>query len=129
MGERIFRVAVVDDDPSVLRALCRLLRSRGFDVAPFASGSAFLSATEARQPDCVVLDLHMPETSGFEVQARLFERRAGEPVIVITGDDTPESRSRALGLGARSYLSKPVDGAELLAAIAAAIDAPHDPQP
>ena len=120
MDKKNCRVAVIDDDPFVLRGVCRLLRSAGFDVASFDSGAAFLDATASREPDCIVLDLHMPETSGFDVQARLAERGSNVPVIVITGDDTPESRSRAIDLGAREYLGKPVDGATLLAAIAAA---------
>ena len=72
------------------------------------------------RPDCVVLDLHMPGTTGFDVQARLAQRGLATPVIVITGDDTPEARSRALRLGATAYLTKPVDETALLTAIAAA---------
>jgi FixJ family two-component response regulator len=115
------RVAVVDDDPFVLRGLRRLLRSAGFDVDTYSSGEEFLSAAANAVPDCVVLDLHMPQTSGFDVQARLARCGRGTPVIVITGDDTPEARSRALTLGAKGYFGKPVDEATLLAAIAAAM--------
>ena len=121
MATKTLHVAVVDDDPFVLRGLRRLLRSAGFDVDTYTSGTEFLAATASDEPDCVVLDLHMPQTSGFDVQDRLAQSGRGTPVIVITGDDTPEARSRALRLGAKGYLSKPVDESTLLAAIAAVI--------
>jgi FixJ family two-component response regulator len=73
------------------------------------------------KPDCVVLDLRMPQMSGFDVQAALQQTHAELPVVVITGDDVPEGRARALRQGARAYLRKPVDDATLLDAIEAAI--------
>ena len=115
------RIAVVDDDPFVLRGLGRLLRSAGFEVDTYASGAAFLNAGGDDEPDCVVLDLHMPQTTGFEVQAQLVKRGRGTPVIVITGDDNPEAQSRALRLGAKGFFGKPVDGEALLETIDAAI--------
>ena len=121
MAIRTPRFAVVDDDPFVLRGLRRLLRSAGFDVDTYASGAAFLNSGGDDEPDCVVLDLHMPQTSGFEVQAQLLRRGRSTPVIVITGGDNPEAQSRALRLGAKDYFGKPVDGEALLAAIGVAI--------
>jgi len=97
----------------------RLLR--GFTVETFASGAEFLRAVQGHEPDCVVLDLHMPEMSGFDVQGALASGHAGVPVVVITGHDTPESRARALRLGAKAYLCKPVNDEALLAAIGTAI--------
>jgi FixJ family two-component response regulator len=114
-------VAVVDDEESVRRALERLLRSAGIETATFASGGAMLQDLARREPDCVVLDLHMPGMSGFEVQERLSVREHRIPVVVLTGQDTPESYERATAGGAAAYLRKPVDGGELLAAVAAAI--------
>jgi FixJ family two-component response regulator len=110
-------IAVVDDDPFVRKALERLLRSAGFSVEAFASGAEFLRSADDHKPDCVVLDLHMPDVSGFDVQCRLKQANAGVPVVVITGHDTPESRVRALDGGARAYLSKPVDDETLMKAI------------
>jgi len=121
MATRTPRIAVVDDDPFVLRGLRRLLRSAGFDVDTYASGAAFLNAGGDDEPDCVVLDLHMPQTTGFEVQAQLVKRGRSTPVIVITGGDDPEAQSRALRLGAKGFFGKPVDGEALLATIDAAI--------
>ena len=99
----------------------RPLRSAGISVRTFVSGTTFLHAVRAYKPDCVVVDLHMPGIDGFEVLLRLARDHAGLPVIVMTGHDTPESRSRALAGGARSYLCKPIDDEVLLTAISAAI--------
>ena len=80
-----------------------------------------MSAAGGTELDCIVLDLHMPQTTGFDVQVRLVQSGRSVPVVIITGDDTPETRSRALALGASGYLCKPIDEAALLAAIESAI--------
>jgi FixJ family two-component response regulator len=64
-------LAVVDDDADVRIALQRLVSSAGFAVETFASGAEFLQSIEDHEPDCLVLDLHMPELSGFDVQGAL----------------------------------------------------------
>ena len=114
-------LAVVDDDTDVRVALTRLVSSAGFAVDAFASGADFLRSIEDHEPDCVVLDLHMPEMSGFDVQVALASGHAAVPIVVITGHDTPEARARAVQLGAKGYLCKPVDDDTLLAAIDTAI--------
>jgi two-component system, LuxR family, response regulator FixJ len=122
MVSKAQRVAIVDDEPHVLRSLRRLLRNAGFEVDTYESGDSFLRAAADREPDCLVLDLHMPQMSGFALQAQLTHSARHIPVVVITGDDTPEARSRALSLGASCYLRKPVEKKALLPAIQAAID-------
>ena len=119
MGSEL--VAVVDDDSEVRVALMRLLSSAGYASESFASGTEFVQSVDEHTPGCVVLDLHMPGLSGLEVQQRLVERHPEVPVVVITGHDSAETRRRALGLGARAYLSKPVDGEALLSAIGEAL--------
>jgi FixJ family two-component response regulator len=114
-------LAVVDDDADVRVALTRLVSSAGFTVETYASGAAFLQSIDDHEPDCLVLDLHMPQMSGFDVQGALAVGHAAVPVVVITGHDTTESRVRALKLGAKSYLCKPVNDEALLAAIGSAI--------
>jgi FixJ family two-component response regulator len=114
-------VAVVDDEKPVRIAVERLLRSANFDVETFPSGAEFLESLKTRRPDCVVLDLHMPQIDGFTVQTRLAEANAGLAVIIITGHDTTESRDRALAGGASAYLRKPMDDQMLLDAITNAI--------
>jgi FixJ family two-component response regulator len=114
-------LAVVDDDADVRIALMRLVSSAGFAVESFATGAEFLLSVEHHVPDCVVLDLHMPGMSGFEVQNALARERPRVPVVVITGHDTAEARNRAQELGAYAYLPKPVDHEALLAAIEGAM--------
>jgi FixJ family two-component response regulator len=117
-------LAVVDDDADVRAALTRLVSSAGFGVETFGSGAEFLRSLHDHEPDCVVLDLHMPDMSGFDVQAALASGHSDVPVVVITGHHTPESRARALQLGAKGYLCKPIDDSVLLEAIETAIGAP-----
>ena len=115
-------LAVVDDDADVRIALVRLVSSVGFAVESFATGAEFLVSIDRHLPDCLILDLHMPGMSGFDVQLALARNpRADIPVVVITGHDSAESRSRARDLGARGYLPKPVEHEALLAAIEVAM--------
>lgn len=126
MSEEGRLLAVVDDDAEVRLALSRLVSSAGFAVETFASGAAFLQSIADHEPDCVLLDLHMPDASGFEIQSALAAGHATVPVIIVTGLPCPESRARALGLGAKDYLCKPIDDEALLAAIDAALAARAD---
>jgi FixJ family two-component response regulator len=114
-------IAIIDDEEPVRTALRRLLRSASLDAETFPSGVEFLESLKTRQPDCIVLDLHMPVVDGFCVQARLGEAGFQLPVVVITGYDSAEIRARALACGASAFLRKPVDDQALLDAITAAI--------
>ena len=115
-------IAVVDDEEAIRIALRRLLRSASMNAETFSSGAEFLESMKEHQPDCVVLDLHMPQVNGFAVQARLAEAGNRVPVVVITGHDSAESRERALAGGAAAYLRKPVDDQALLEAIDQAVN-------
>jgi FixJ family two-component response regulator len=119
------RVAVVDDEGSVRRALSRLLCLAGFKVEMFASGAEFLDSLKSHAPDCVLLDLHMPETDGFEVESQLARTGSRIPIIVITGRDAPEDRERMAESSVAAFLQKPIDGEVLLAAIKAAQSSPE----
>jgi len=114
-------IAVVDDEESVRRALERLIRSARFATESFAGGDEFLRALTDHRPDCVVLDIHMPNVDGFQVQSRLANAKLAIPVIVITGHDSAETHARALKGGAVAYLRKPVDAETLLSAISSAL--------
>lgn len=117
------RIAVVDDDHSVRKALCRLLRSFGIEAKAYESGKEFLEALRSTLPDCVVLDLRMPDMSGLELQRRLADAGVRLPTVVITGHDEPGMRSKCLAAGASTYLRKPLDEKALLLAIEDAIAA------
>ena len=119
------RVAVVDDDESVRKALQRLLRASDFDADTFASAQDFLaSLPQAAPPDCLVLDLQMPGMSGLDLHRRIGRAGLRLPVVFITGHDEPGMQARCLAAGASAYLRKPLEAGALLAAIEAAIGPP-----
>ena len=116
-------VAVLDDEPQMLKALRRLLTAHGFRVEVYERGTDYLTALSSCREDCLLLDLHMPETNGFDVLKAFESQRILTPVVVITGHDEPGTAARALSLGAASYLTKPVDESALLSAIKSVIAA------
>ena len=93
------------------------MRSAGLEAQCFPSGTEFLDSLSTREPLCVVLDLHMPGMSGFEVQTRLAQSWPRIPVIIVTGHHTAESHAQALSMRPAAYLQKPVDEQFLLHAI------------
>lgn len=113
-------VAIVDDEEMVRLALARLLRSWGFEVVSHQTGADFLHSLEVRAPDCVVLDLHMPQLDGLTVLTRMEARFPRRKVVVITGHDLPEVRERVESLGVGAYLRKPVEAQSLVDALRAA---------
>lgn len=114
-------VAVVDDEESVRKALKRLLRAAGLEAESYATGQEFLDQAAMREPDCVVLDLHMPVMSGSQVLAQIRKMPRRPPVVVITAHDVPEKRDECLAAGACAYLRKPLEDRLLLNAISAAL--------
>ena len=114
-------IAVVDDEEAVRKALRRLLQSAGLAVETFGDGAGFLASLATRRPDCVVLDLHMPDVTGFDVLLRLAEAGASVPVVVITGHHSPDAEEHVLRSGAAACLRKPINDRLLLDSIAAAI--------
>jgi FixJ family two-component response regulator len=114
-------VAVVDDEESVRKALKRLLRAAGLEAESYATGQEFLEQAAQREPDCVVLDLHMPVMSGSQVLAQIRKMPRRPPVVVITAHDVPEKRDECLAAGACAYLRKPLEDRLLLNAISAAL--------
>jgi len=116
-------VAIVDDEEPVRKALKRLLRASGLEADSYASGKEFLDATLLREPDCVLLDLHMPRMTGLQVLRALKATRHALPIIIITAHDAPEAREQCLAAGATAYLRKPLEEHELLDTITAALGA------
>jgi FixJ family two-component response regulator len=114
-------VYVIDDDPSVLKSLERLLRSAGYQVEIFTSALEFLDCSHRDAPGCLILDVKMPELSGLELQERLAARELTLPVIFITGHGTVPMSVRAMKAGAVDFLQKPFLDRDLLDAISGAI--------
>lgn len=115
-------IAVVDDDPGVLRGLERLLLSLSCESEAFASGEAFLARPSDRPHlSCVILDAHLPRLRGLDVLAQMRTGGFAVRVIVITALDQPGLRESCLGAGASAYLLKPVDRSDFSNAIELAI--------
>jgi FixJ family two-component response regulator len=109
MAKNRIRIAIVDDDASVLRALSRMLRSFDFFTETYTSGREFLEKIDRYSPQCIILDLHMESMSGLDIQRHLLRLGSSTPTIVITGHDNLQTREESLGLGAGAFLSKPVE--------------------
>lgn len=114
-------VYLLDDEPEMRKALTRLLRAQGLAVRSFASARELLAQAPPRGPACLVLDVAMPEMDGLQVQERLRERGVDLPIVFLTGRGNIPMSVRALKAGAEDFLTKPVDGADLLRAIRAAL--------
>jgi FixJ family two-component response regulator len=113
-------VFVLDDDSSVRKALSSLLRSAGLQVSTFESAAEFLVTTSSASPDCLVLDLQLPDISGLELQRKLAETN-GPPIVFISGHGDIPSSVQAMKAGAIEFLAKPFSDQELLEAIYSAI--------
>jgi FixJ family two-component response regulator len=117
-GSRL--IAVVDDDPAVLKALKRLLSAWSYRAETYESAREFLAAVGEHRPDCLIVDLHMPEMTGLELQRHLIRSHIDIPTIVITGHDEDGVRDRCKSAGATAFLTKPLQDQTLLDAIARA---------
>jgi DNA-binding NtrC family response regulator len=107
---------LVDDDASVLRAIGEHFERIGYEVWRDGTGEAAMETFRRVRPDVVLLDLHLPDSSGLVVLERL--RREGAAVILLTGQGDIETAVSAMQLGAENFLTKPVDMTHLAAAIA-----------
>jgi FixJ family two-component response regulator len=121
-------IAIVDDDPSVLKALTRLLRVRAREARTFRSAQEFLAALPSGLPECLILDLQMPEMSGVELMQHLARTGIGIPTIVVTAHGDSGMRERCESAGAVAFLLKPLQDTLLFAAIENAGRSGRDPQ-
>ena len=119
------RIAIVDDDASVRKALARLLTASSFNIETYGSARDFLASLKAGRPDCLVVDLHMPELTGFDLQRQLARIGINIPTIVITAYNEPGLRERCQSAGAAAFLLKPLDGSTLIGVINAATGRHH----
>ena len=110
------KILIVDDDQAVVGSLQHLFRRMGYAKPTGITDSRLVvDFLKREQVDLIILDLHMPDVDGFQVPASLGPLVSQEeylPVLVLTGDDTPEVRQRALAAGAMDFLTKPFDPAE-----------------
>lgn len=114
-------VHLVDDDPSTLNALARLLGAAGHRAQAHPDADAFFAALDPEAPGCLVLDLRMPGADGHAVQSRLTGKGITIPVIFLSGHGDINASVRAMKQGAIDFLTKPVPSEILLAAVQIAI--------
>jgi len=114
-------VLIVDDDPSVLKALRRLMKSVGFQVQAFASAAEFLAAERPDAPSCLVLDVRMPGLGGLALQETLAAKETHVPIVFITGHGDIPMTVQAMKAGAVDFLSKPFSDQQLIDAVNEAI--------
>jgi FixJ family two-component response regulator len=114
-------VFVVDDEPSVRRALVRLLKSAGFRAEGCATAEEYLARPASEVPACVILDMSMPGLSGLDLQGILAETEGGPFIVFVTGQADIPMTVQAMKAGAMDFLAKPYDPRELLAAVGQAV--------
>jgi FixJ family two-component response regulator len=119
-------VYLLDDEPDMLKALTRLLRARGLQVQGFTSAREFLAQDLDARPACLVLDVDIPELDGLAVQELLRQRQAELPIVFLTGHGDIPMSVRAMKAGAEDFLTKPVNAADLLQAVRAALQRAAD---
>ena len=117
-------VAVVDDDPGILRSLEYLLESAEYAVVAFPSAEAFFERGCLATIDCLISDIDMPATDGFELLLAVHAIRPTLPVILITGHPEMLDRLRYASANHHALFTKPFDGPALLAAVGAAVTTP-----
>ena len=117
MTTRQCLVYVIDDDAAVRKALARLLRAGNCDVETFASPEDFLAGPRRDENVCVITDLRMPGTTGFDLQKQAALCGMRLPIIVLSASDDVQAREHARELGAVAFFRKPVDDQALLDAI------------
>jgi RNA polymerase sigma factor (sigma-70 family) len=116
-------VCIIDDDESVRLALTDLLESAGLHAEAFSSGSGFLeSRPDGHLPNCLILDVRLPETSGLEFQAELSAAGIEIPIVFITGHGDIPMSVQAMKAGAVDFLPKPFRDQDLLDAIRRAVE-------
>jgi two-component system response regulator FixJ len=110
-------VYVVDDQPAVCDGLREMLSAFGYTVETFASASTFLHALDPVRPGCLVADVRMPGIDGIDLVRELSRRSIELPVVLISGHADVPMAVAAIKAGAEDFIEKPIDDAQLVAAI------------
>jgi FixJ family two-component response regulator len=115
------RVHIVDDDDDARKGTARLIEAAGFEARTYASAHDLLNAIEPEMTGCIILDVQLPDQSGLDVQTALAARAVTLPIVFVTGHGQIPDTVRAIQRGAVDFLTKPVDGHVLIAAVERAI--------
>jgi FixJ family two-component response regulator len=110
-------IAVIEDDPSMLQGLSRLLSAHGFRVLRFTSAESFLDSVAQSEAACLVVDIHLGGISGIDLKRRLIASGNDFPIIFMTAVDSAASYREAVDAGCVAYLRKPFLAKLLIEAI------------
>jgi FixJ family two-component response regulator len=110
-------ICVVDDNPSVCKALSRLIKSAGFKVKTYDSAQEFLNDGLSRDSDLLVLDVRMPGMNGLDLQNHLAALGYAIPIVFITAHEDSIAKTKAMAAGAVAFFQKPFDEKDLLGGI------------
>jgi two-component system, LuxR family, response regulator FixJ len=116
-------IFIVDDDPSVRAALTVVLSGDGHQVTSFGEGEAFLAAARGRTPGCVLIDVHLPGSSGLDLLRKLDAQHYPAPILVISGRGDIPTAVDAIRNGALDFIEKPFDPAAVVTRVRDAIGA------
>ena len=122
MTKRRITICVVDDEPSVCKALSRLITSAGFKVITYDSAQAFLEGDHTEGADLLVLDVRMPAMNGLDLQNHLAASGRAIPIVFITAHENAMAKTTAMAAGAVAFFQKPLDEKDLLGAIYKALN-------
>jgi FixJ family two-component response regulator len=120
MADRRQVIGVIDDDPSVRKALRRLFGTAGLQVSLFATAEEYLADPGRGDLGCLVIDVRLPGMGGLELQEQV-RAEGNRPTLLITGHEDELVRHRALAGGAVGFFLKPFDNRQLLAAVIGAL--------
>jgi DNA-binding response OmpR family regulator len=126
---QIKKILIVEDDPDVREGMHVRLKANNYETFFAADALSVINETRKHLPDLIILDLGLPGGDGFVVMERLqrIPAHALIPIIVVSARDVRANKERALKAGARAFLQKPVDNAELLSVIRQALGEPPQP--
>ena len=110
-------VFIIDDDLSIRKGITRLVKAIGFNTESYESATDFLESGKCLEHGCIILDVHMPEMTGPELQEKLVNTGCSMPIIFLSAHGDVPTTTRAMKKGAVDFLTKPVNVDELLTAI------------
>lgn len=110
-------IGVIDDDPSLRKAIVRLLGAAGYTTRDFSSAEEFLQSSILEEYRCVVTDIQLPNMSGLELIDLIAKRRSLLPIIAITARSEEGLEKKVLSSGAARFFTKPIHPDHLLGAI------------
>jgi two-component system, LuxR family, response regulator FixJ len=116
-------IFVVDDDPTARDSFATLLAQAGFSVTLFADGTSVVAEARTRTPACIILDLHMPGSSGLDILAKLDAKHYAAPVLVVSGRSDVPGVVEAIKRGAFDYIEKHRAADDLVARVREAVGA------